>query len=108
MSERIEPSPAEAFERHLDRVMLTCQGLISETLEDDNTGIPHQRLIIKLTSGQTLLILNNLERAKRIPVKIGQNVEVRGQYRWNKHGGLVHETHHDDQTELDGWIKFVK
>lgn len=105
MSENLEPSAKEAFEKHLDRVTLTTKGKIVELLEDDNEDTPHQRFVLSLPSGQTLLILNNLDRAYRLPVEVGQNVEVRGQYRWNRHGGLVHETHHDDRsTHEDGWI----
>ena len=106
MSENLEPSAEKAFEEHLDQVMLTAKGEISQVLEDDNEGVDHQRFIITLPSAQTILVLNNLERAYRLPVEVGQNVEVRGQYRWNKHGGLLHETHHDARTKHeDGWIK---
>lgn len=105
MSETLEPEAEEAFAGHLDQVMLTTRGAISKVLEDDHEGVAHQRFIVTLPSGATLLVLNNLERAYRLPVGVGQNVEVRGQYRWNKHGGLMHETHHDDRTKhQDGWI----
>ena len=99
------PTPEDAFANHSDQVELTVQGKITEILKDDNLGLPHQRFIMTLPSGLTLLVLNNLDRAKELPLEVGQSVEVKGQYRWNRHGGLLHDTHRDHRTgHLDGWI----
>lgn len=98
----------EAFARKISNIPLTAAGKVSEILADDKEGIPHQRFIIMLEDGQTVLVTHNLERAYRVPVKIGDKVEVHGNYVWNRHGGLIHETHHDDRGKHeDGWIIFV-
>ena len=95
----------EAFKTKQDKVLVETRGLVTKVLDDDIEGTPHQRFILTANSGQTVLVLNNLERSYRLPVKDRQHVEVRGQYRWNRHGGLIHETNHDDRTpHQDGWI----
>ena len=37
-----------------------------ETLPDDNKGTRHQRFILKLSSGQTLLVAHNIDLADKI------------------------------------------
>ena len=91
----------EAFARRLDGITLTTEGKIIKILADDTDETPHQRFILEVPaspqggrSGHTLLIAHNLIRAYRVPVKVGDEVEVRGTYVWNKYGGLLHNTHH--------------
>ena len=57
-------------------------------------------------SAQTLLIDNNVDIGKRVPVANGDDVVVHGEYVWNDQGGLIHFTHHDPaHTHEDGWIE---
>jgi hypothetical protein len=57
-------------------------------------------------SAQTLLIENNVDIRKRVPLSTGDGVIVRGEYVWNDQGGLIHFTHHDpDHSHEDGWIE---
>jgi hypothetical protein len=101
-----------AFARRLSNIPLTVEGKVIKILPDDTDGTHHQRFIIEIHNGHTILIANNLERAYRVPVKIGDKVEVHGSYVWNKYGGLIHNTHHDDkpqpngQEHEDGYINF--
>jgi uncharacterized protein DUF3465 len=78
-------------------------------LLSDDTGPSgtHQRFIMLLKgSAQTLLIDNNVDIGKRVPLAIRDDVAVRGEYVWNDQGGLVHFTHHDPaHTHEDGWIE---
>ncbi|OGY29398.1 MAG: hypothetical protein A3F33_03500 [Candidatus Woykebacteria bacterium RIFCSPHIGHO2_12_FULL_43_10] len=105
MSEETEITSEEAYKKRYDSVLLTARGVIAKVLTDDKEGSTHQRFILTTPSKQTLLILNNLERSYRLPIETGQNVEVKGLYRWNDLGGLIHETHHDSRaTHQDGWI----
>lgn len=98
----------EAFEKKISDVPLTIEGKVTEILADDHEGTHHQRFVIEIHSGHTVLIAHNLERAYRVPVKVGDRVEVRGTYVWNKYGGILHNTHHDDRgIHEDGWINFV-
>ena len=64
-------------------------GLVLRLLPDDDDGSRHQRFVIKLRGGQTLLVAHNTEVAERIPVGLGDRVHFRGMYDWNDLGGLV-------------------
>ena len=71
-------------------------------LHDDDEGSRHQRFILDMRNGQTLLIAHNIDLAKRVPVSMGDRVHVRGMYEWNDLGGLVHWTHDDPLGVEDG------
>jgi len=83
------------------------EGLVERVLADDNDGSRHQRFILRLASGQTLLIAHNIDIANRIEaLRIGERVEFYGQYESNPQGGVIHWTHHDpDGNHLAGWLK---
>lgn len=70
-------------------------GVVTKTLPDDLEGSPHQRFIVRLGSGRTVLIAHNLDLAKCVPLDEGDRVELRGQHEWNDRGGVIHWTHHD-------------
>ena len=81
-------------------------GFVWRLLSDDDDGSRHQRFVIRLSSGQTLLIAHNIELAERIPLSLGDRVHFRGMYEWNDLGGLVHWTHHDPLGAEDGgWVR---
>ena len=67
----------------------------------------HQRFIVQVKgSAQTLLIENNIDVGKRVPLVTGDAVVVHGEYIWNEQGGLIHFTHHDpDHSHEGGWIE---
>ena len=82
-------------------------GTVVRTLSDDNKGSRHQRFIIKLSSGQTLLIAHNIDLAQRInSLNVGDNIEFYGVYESNSKGGVIHWTHHDpNKRHIAGWLK---
>ena len=77
-------------------------GFVRKLIPDDNDGSRHQRFVIEIAGGQTLLIAHNIDLAKRVPVGMGDRVRFRGMYEWNDLGGLVHWTHHDPHGVEDG------
>lgn len=82
-------------------------GLVSRLLRDDAEGSRHQRFVLDLRNGQTLLIAHNLDLAARVPLGLGDRVRFRGMYEWNELGGLVHWTHHDPlDVEDGGFIRY--
>jgi hypothetical protein len=82
-------------------------GFVRRLLSDDNDGSRHQRFIIDIGGGWTLLIAHNIELARRVPLGMGDRVNVRGMYEWNDLGGLVHWTHDDPQgIEDGGWVRY--
>ena len=82
-------------------------GIVSRILPDDDAGIRHQRFILRLQSGQTLLVAHNIDLAPRIDdLKEGDTVEYSGEYEWNPKGGVVHWTHRDPSgRHVAGWLK---
>jgi|SRR5690554_2386427 len=96
-----------AFDRSDSSQQVQGQGVVARVLSDDNTGSRHQRFILELSSGQTILVAHNIDLAPRVPsLREGDTVEFFGEYEWNDQGGVVHWTHHDPNgRHLDGWLK---
>lgn len=96
-----------AFERKQNNVQVEGQGKVLKTLPDDNKGSRHQRFILKLNSGQTLLVAHNIDLSPKIKgLKKGDEVAFFGVYEWSAQGGVIHWTHHDPQgRHIDGWLK---
>ena len=97
----------EAFNRKLSRVFLTAEGRVLRILSEDREGAPHQRFILRLSSGHTLLVLHNIAVSTVVPLTEGGWLRVRGEYRWNEKGGLLHFTHQprgQPRGEIGGWI----
>lgn len=95
------------FERRASDVQVRGAGTVLRTLSDDNEGSRHQRFILELPSGHTLLIAHNIDLAPRIhSLNKGDHVEFFGEYEWNDRGGVIHWTHHDPQgRHVGGWLK---
>ena len=98
---------AEAFARQQSNVQVQGQGIVTKLLKDDNDGHRHQRFILRLADGQTVLVAHNIDLAPRIDdLKTGDTVEFFGEYEWNSKGGVVHWTHHDSDGEHEsGWLE---
>jgi len=98
---------ASAFSSHKSNFQTQGSGQVIKVLSDDNSGGRHQRFIIKLSSGQTLLIAHNIDLAKQgASIKTGDFMEFSGEYEWNPQGGVIHWTHRDPQGKhSSGWIK---
>jgi hypothetical protein len=104
---QLSSAPARrAFEAKRSGVWLRAGGEVIRILPDDLDNSRHQRFIIRLPDGQTLLISHNIDLAPRVPLRRGEPVEVRGRYEWNPKGGLIHWTHLDPARKLPGgWIR---
>ncbi len=87
--------------------MVTLEAEIVKVLPDDNEGSRHQRLLLALETGGTVLVSHNIDLAPRVPAEEGDVILVRGQYEWNDRGGVLHWTHHDPKDWREGgWIEF--
>lgn len=86
---------------------IEVKGFVKKLLSDDNDGSRHQRFILDVGRRRTMLIAHNIDLAKRIPLGMGDRVQVRGMYEWNELGGLMHWTHHDPQgLEEGGYVRY--
>ncbi len=89
-----------------DSTMIEDAGQVIQLLSDDDIGSRHQRFIVRLSNGQTLLIVHNIDLVKRVPISIFDRVRFKGEYEYNPKGGLVHWTHHCPRNEHEpGWIE---
>jgi hypothetical protein len=100
-------SLASAFEQRMSGVQVEGQGVVSRVLSDDNDGSRHQRFVVALSSGQTLLVAHNIDLAPRVVgLREGDAVSFSGEYEWNAKGGVIHWTHRDPgKRHSAGWIK---
>jgi len=98
---------ARAFENKTSDVQVEGEGVVTKILSDDLSGSRHQRFIVSLASGQTILIVHNIDLAERVDgLQTGDSVRFYGEYVWNEQGGKVHWTHHDPQgSHVAGWLK---
>ena len=99
---------ARAFAAHARDVRVDGAGVISRVLPDDNQGDRHQRFLVLLPSGQSILIAHNIEVAPRVAnLRVGDAIEFEGEYVWNAQGGLVHWTHRDPSgRHMAGWLRY--
>ncbi|HET8690747.1 MAG TPA: DUF3465 domain-containing protein [Steroidobacteraceae bacterium] len=98
---------AVAFANRERGVGVEGRGTVEKLLGDDSLGDRHQRFILRLPSGQTVLVTHNIDLAPRVePLAVGDTVAFRGEYEWNDKGGIVHWTHHDPAGRRPGgWLK---
>jgi hypothetical protein len=87
-------------------VIVEAEGTVDRLFADDLRGSRHQRFVVRLRSGYTVLISHNIDLAPRIDdLRAGDRIAFRGEYEWNDRGGVVHWTHHDpDGRRPGGWL----
>jgi cytosine/uracil/thiamine/allantoin permease len=98
---------AQAFKSKTSGFMVKFFGTVIRKLPDDTVGSRHQKFIVRLNSGQTLLIAHNIDLAPRVAhLKTSNTVSIYGEYIWNAEGGIVHQTHHNPGGTIGGgWIR---
>jgi hypothetical protein len=96
-----------AFRDQRSGIQVEGDGVVAKVLSDDNDGSRHQRFILRLSSGQTLLVAHNIDIAPRIAsLESGDRVQFKGVYEWNSKGGVIHWTHRDPSGEHQaGWLR---
>lgn len=98
----------QAFDRHQSNVQVQSVGRVKAVLADDNEGSRHQKFILGLDNGLTVLVAHNIDLAPRIKnIQKGDTVEFYGEYEYTEKGGVIHWTHHDPQNRhVGGWLKY--
>jgi hypothetical protein len=97
-----------AYQTKESNIQVLQEGKVVKVLSDDNYGSRHQRFLLQLASGQTLLIAHNIDLSSALAdLKVGDRVRFYGEYEWNSQGGVVHWTHRDPQRRhIDGWLEY--
>jgi hypothetical protein len=96
----------DAFKAQRSNVIVRTRGTVRKVLPDDDEGDRHQKFILRLAGGHTLLVAHNIDLAPRVPVREGEGVEIQGEYEWSAQGGVLHWTHHDPGKRREGgWIE---
>lgn len=88
--------------------MVAGHGVVEKVLKDDTDGSRHQRFILNVGQGKTLLVAHNIDLAPRLPdLRAGETVRFFGQYETNHRDGVLHWTHHDPAgRHADGWLEY--
>lgn len=96
-----------AYDNKLSDQQIQGEGIVSKILPDDVEGSRHQRFILELGDGPSLLVAHNIDLARKIRnLKKGDTVEFFGEYEWNIKGGVLHWTHDDPAgRHTGGWLK---
>lgn len=97
----------QAFETGQSDFWVQSQGRVIKVLKDDNDGARHQRFLLRLSNGHSILIAHNIDVAAKVPqLKTGDTVRFYGEYQWNNKGGVVHWTHRDASGRKNGgWLE---
>jgi hypothetical protein len=76
-------------------------------LREEDYREPHQRFLLMLSNGTTVLVANDLQYGTYAPVQEGNVVRIHGEYIWNERGGVLHWTHKSDEPRHEsGYIDF--
>ncbi len=105
---RIEPETmTDRYGKRDTDTWIEASGLVVRLITDDVDDASHQRFVVRLPGGQTVLVAHNLDVSTLVPLGMGDRVRFRGLYGWNERGGLVHWTHADPMgLEPGGYIEF--
>jgi hypothetical protein len=97
----------EAWEQGLSNFKIRCSGVVVRKLPDDLEGSRHQKFILQLATGQTLLVAHNIDLAPRVArLKLRDRLIINGEYIWNEEGGIMHLTHRNPSGfGFHGWIR---
>ena len=98
----------DAFENQKSDIQVQGEGVVIRLLSDDLVEPRHQRFIIRISPGQTLLVAHNIDIADRVQnLHTDSTIKFYGEYDWNPEGGVIHWTHHDPEgAHIGGWLRY--
>lgn len=80
--------------------------VVVQVLEDDRSGLQHQKWVVRLSNGVKMQAVYNLDMCERVPLKVGDIVSMGGQFVWTNQGAMLHWLHYDPrQNRPDGFVE---
>lgn len=104
-----EQAVAAAIAARQSDIAISGEGEVIKLLADDRSGSRHQRFLLRLASGATLLVAHNIDLAPRLDsLQVGDILRFAGEYEWNERGGVLHWTHRDPRGKHPGgWLELA-
>lgn len=116
-SRRAEPAevgsraePAESAEKQRswkDGDWVRGEGVVEKVLADDLDPPRHQRFLVRVPWGRTLLFAHNVDVGRRVEgLAAGDRIRFRGEFKENDRDGMIHWTHAPASGRgAGGWIE---
>jgi hypothetical protein len=103
-----DDSQIVAFEQaHRMNTEITGKVKVYKLLREDDEGLRHEKFLVMLSDGTTVLVAHSIDKAPSVPVSPEDTIIIHGEYVWNPKGGVIHWTHHSDSPKHEGgWIDF--
>ena len=77
----------------------------TKVLPDDTKGLPHQKWEARLSTGDVITIIYNLDLGARVPIQEGESFGVGGQFIPTGKTGIIHWLHDDPRKNRpDGYV----
>jgi len=92
----------EAQDKKKKKVEVSFSARVRKLLPDDTKGLPHQQFLLLLDNGSTVKVAHDTKYAPRVPINEGDMLTIKGEYIWNRKGGVLHWTHHSDTPRHEG------
>jgi len=80
------------------------EGKVTKLLPDDLQGLRHQHFLVQV-GNKTVKVAHNIDLAPYVPVKVGDEVEMKCEYIRSKPNDVAHWTHYDPAGGEGGYIK---
>ena len=97
----------QAQQSHATKVEIIFSARVKKLLPDDTKGLPHQRFLLEIENGTTVLVAHDTKYAPKVPIQPGDVVTIKGEYIWNRKGGVIRWTHRSDTPRHEGgYIEF--
>lgn len=78
---------------------------VTKILPEDHQGLPHQKWVARTSTGDSIVVIYNLDMGPKVPLKVGDHFAVGGQFIWSQRGPLIHWTHDDPRKNRpDGYV----
>lgn len=87
---------------------VSAQGHLIRRLPEQLSPYRAQLFLVRLTSGQKLIIKHDIEMGEALPdIKKGALLFFKGLYKWNRKGGfIIFTTQKNRENNLSGWLKY--